>query len=373
MADIGHNSHVISADIINFRREIWLSNKTIHAKIIALAIVEHMTTTGLQAHPGKKRLARLCSISEDTLDRHFKEAIIFFDVKERPGRTSLFHAKITKTVEEIFALWEDRARTQSNIKRTASELKVVAGTEYTTQQHTPPQDAHPQDAVGLAANPPAGCTPPQDNPPAKQVPTPPQDAPPKSLEEGRIPMRARESGCKEYDTINLVAATAIGVAAAISPMAVAAKPEPPRMERPASPDLPSCWQTSRAQMAAVLNPSEGAAQRQIWVTDSGRVCVGEQFKTELAEAFPLVDLTSGLAAASPNVNLDHGALTAQKHVLRQFGYMQQDAKRRAEMAAARSKDVTPPRGQTQHAAKKTAKPIDLLDGFVKPAWETDVW
>jgi hypothetical protein len=99
--------------------------------------------------------------------------------------------------------------------------------------------------------------------------------------------------------------------------------------------LAACWRTAKAQMAATLNTSEARAQRQVWVTDSGRVCIGEQFKAELAETFPLVDLTAGLAAAAPNVNPDHGALTAQKQILRQFGYMQQDALRRAAGAAAR--------------------------------------
>lgn len=146
---------------------------------------------------------------------------------------------------------------------------------------------------------------------------------------------ARESGCNDIDIRNLAAAAAVGVMTAVSPMAAAAEPEPTRIETPSSPDLASCWQTPKGQMAAALNAYEGAAQRQIWMTPIGCLEVAGEFRAELAKTWPLVDMAAGLAAAAPNAARESTALAMMQQARRTFGYMQQDAIRRNETAKAR--------------------------------------
>jgi hypothetical protein len=102
-----------------------------------------------------------------------------------------------------------------------------------------------------------------------------------------------------------------------------------------------CWQTPRAQQAAALDGYERRAQRQVWITPTGMVEVAGDFKTELAETFPLVDLASGLAASGPNIKRDRSALDAMTAVRRQFGYMQQDALRKQAAAKARQAPEPP--------------------------------
>jgi hypothetical protein len=108
--------------------------------------------------------------------------------------------------------------------------------------------------------------------------------------------------------------------AATTPVAAGPPPEPPGHIH----DLPAvCWQTPKAQMDAATNPHEARAQRQVWITPTGSVCVDSDFKSELESSFPLVDLGCGLATAATNVNPQRGAIAALQTVRREFGYMQQ--------------------------------------------------
>lgn len=151
---------------------------------------------------------------------------------------------------------------------------------------------------------------------------------------------------------------AAGIAAAIGSMPAAAGGLPPEQHVVQQVPAP-CWQNPRAQQAAALDIHELRAQKQIWITDTGAVQVSGAFRDELAEAFPLVELQNGLAAACANVKTDRGALEAIKQVRRQFGYMQQDAAQRERRAASRQ---TPK--ETQTASELSAKYDRLYDGVL---------
>lgn len=124
-----------------------------------------------------------------------------------------------------------------------------------------------------------------------------------------------------------IARMAIAIAASAAAMAtpLAAEPYPTEQvaESPAE-----CWQTPKAQMAASMSVAEARAQKQIWVTQTGLVEVAGEFRAELELEYPLVDLKCGLAASAINVKPDRGVIDCMQAVRRQFGYMQQDAKRR---------------------------------------------
>lgn len=133
---------------------------------------------------------------------------------------------------------------------------------------------------------------------------------------------------------------AAGVAVAMNALPAAASPPPIEQvhEAPAE-----CWQTPQLQQMAALDVREMRAQKQVWMTASGMLHVAGDFKDELTKTFPLVDLTSGLAASSQNCkqNMHRGALYVMPGIIRQFGFMQQDAQRFEKRVAARQAPVQP--------------------------------
>jgi uncharacterized protein YdaU (DUF1376 family) len=113
--------------------------------------------------------------------------------------------------------------------------------------------------------------------------------------------------------------------------AAASEPPPhPLAQVQTEPQPAACWQTPKARMAAGMSADERRAQFEVWKTGTGLVEVGGEFKAELERMFPLVDLACGLAAAGPNVFPDQGALRAMQAIRRQFGFMQVDAKGKAD-------------------------------------------
>lgn len=145
---------------------------------------------------------------------------------------------------------------------------------------------------------------------------------------------------------------AAGVAVAMSALPAAASP--PQIEQvheaPAE-----CWQVPQLQQMAALDVNELRAQKQVWMTPSGMLHVAGAFKAELLKTFDQVDLTSGLAASAENCkrNLHRGALYVMPGIIRQFGFMQQDALAKQVRDAARQ--------QSQHRTE--SKPA-LLSGNI---------
>jgi hypothetical protein len=151
--------------LINQRKQIFLSDKSPYAKLIALAIAEHMSCENLNAFPAKNRLMKLCSIKEATFDRHWKEAQSFFHANPRPGKSTIFSPNIVRTAAEILVLWDSEEPCKPR-------LKLVCN------QDTPPRNMQ----GGKNANPPANSTPLQYDPPSKTGQTPPQYDPPNRIE-----------------------------------------------------------------------------------------------------------------------------------------------------------------------------------------------
>lgn len=112
-------------------------------------------------------------------------------------------------------------------------------------------------------------------------------------------------------------------------------------------EIPECWRSGKPQQLAAMNAYEARAQRQVWVSPTGQVKVDGEFKVELRDEYPLVDLNCGLAASGQNVNtrLDRGALDAMATIRRQFGYMQQDATAKQRQAIARQQSGPPDEGE----------------------------
>jgi hypothetical protein len=137
-----------------------------------------------------------------------------------------------------------------------------------------------------------------------------------------------------------VARIAVAIAAGAVAMATPLAAEPHPTEQVAE-STAECWQTPKAQMAAAMSAAEARAQKQIWVTATGLVEAAGEFRAELEREYPLVDLKCGLAASAPNVKPDRGVIDCMQAVRRQFGFMQQDAKRREAKAPPGRPRVAP--------------------------------
>ncbi len=171
----------------------------------------------------------------------------------------------------------------------------------------------------------------------------------RTSQEDSLGARPRECGASDIGIGRAAAALAAGMAAAVLP-AAAAPSEPPAQVVSVAHE---CWQTAKAQMDAATNPMERRAQFQVWQTATGQIDVAGEFRQELIREFPQVDLKAGLAACAPNVKTQHGAFTAMQVVLRQFGYMRQDAINRQASAAARAAaSANPPPRKTWDDEKR---------------------
>lgn len=142
--------------LINQRRQIFFSNTHPYAKLIALAIAEHMTCTCLEAFPTKSRVRMLTGIPASTFEKYWPEAASLFDVEARAGRSSVLRYKLLMAATEIAELWSSKA----------PHLRVVGGRDHT----------HPTTEGG---SPTPHMTPPQIDPPHNSPPTHPTYGGPK--------------------------------------------------------------------------------------------------------------------------------------------------------------------------------------------------
>jgi hypothetical protein len=159
---------------------------------------------------------------------------------------------------------------------------------------------------------------------------------------------------------------AAGIAATMAALPAAAA-EPPALPAPEVRQVQAeCWQTGKAQMDAATNMHEAVAQKQVWKTPTGVVEVAGDFKAELLEKFPLVDLTCGLATAAANVHPERGAIYAMQSIRREFGYMQQREK--AKVARAAQTSTAPPKKFKSYAeqeAERVQKFVDACNAYGK--------
>lgn len=104
-ARIGDNSQAVDREYIQIRRQIWAKDLPHQVKLIALAIVEHMWVGNLSCYPSKSRLMKMVNITERAFDAHYKEAKKLFIIEARPGKSSVFHARIEKVSQELLDMF----------------------------------------------------------------------------------------------------------------------------------------------------------------------------------------------------------------------------------------------------------------------------
>jgi hypothetical protein len=97
-----HNSGY--AGYYELRMAIWDSNEPLIAKALALAILEHMRPDKLEAYPSRSRLARMCGISENTLERHWATVCQWIDVIKERGKRNLYRARVYVCAKEIASM-----------------------------------------------------------------------------------------------------------------------------------------------------------------------------------------------------------------------------------------------------------------------------
>ena len=182
----GHNFEHAVNDYIHQRRQIWASKVHAHAKVIALAIVEHMRPGRLTAEPSKQRLMHMCNMPRSTFERYYLIAKTLFNTVNRSGKTCLFEAKALNVAAEILALWP-----------TAPSLDMEGEQKSPTPNMGRGQDANPPPIRG-------GVLPPnmegvQIDPPSKKSEPPPNMGDRREEENLRQNARAREDDFVEVN------------------------------------------------------------------------------------------------------------------------------------------------------------------------------
>ena len=98
----GHNSGWDSYG--GLRWAVWDSREPTAAKILALAILEHMEPGKLEASPSRTRLAQMCGISERTLQRHWGTISRWIDLAQDNGRCNIYKARVYACSAELLRL-----------------------------------------------------------------------------------------------------------------------------------------------------------------------------------------------------------------------------------------------------------------------------
>lgn len=137
-AGIGHNEAAAIADFIQKRRIIWAARVPSAVKVIALAILEHMTPENMECWPSKDRLAFMCNMPRATFDRHYNAAKELFHYHERRGKTTVFSPKILDVAKELAVLWPTGADTTPARYRYAPPPQYEGGSKSTPLQNDPP-------------------------------------------------------------------------------------------------------------------------------------------------------------------------------------------------------------------------------------------
>lgn len=99
MTAIAHNG--IHSDFYALRMAIWDSAEPLVAKALALAILEHMRPDKLEAYPSRSRLAKMCGISERTLERHWETVSRWIDIVKDRGKRNFYRARVAACAAEI--------------------------------------------------------------------------------------------------------------------------------------------------------------------------------------------------------------------------------------------------------------------------------
>lgn len=316
-ASIGHNSKLTKQELehafrvrtreqrikentpfdIRWQWEIWLSELSSSAMLVAFAIRIYADKDGTQSSPSIEALQYLTKQSRNTVLAAIREIGRLDFIRKEIGKgraRNTYQLTIPdRTIGEFANIFDIRSGA------VIEPVESRSGSVSEPQAMVQPVNHKP---VVVQSGPRSGST----------------------IEPNitsNITRKERGEPQRENSISKVAAAVAAGMTATVPMAAAAHAPAEQVHECPAE-----CWQNSKAQMAAAMNASEARAQKQIWLTGTGMLQVTGEFKAELLETYPLVDLVSGLSAACTNVKPERGAIDAMQHVRRQFGYMQQDAK-----------------------------------------------
>lgn len=157
-ARIGDNSDAGIREYIQLRRQIWAKNLSPQVKLIALAIIEHMSAGRLSCYPSKARLLAMVNMTERAFDAHYRDVKNLFIIEIRKGKASIFHARIEAVTNELLAMWP-RNEFQPEPPAESAPPQILPPAE---SAYTPPAES----AGGSGRTPRNLCT----QPPAESAP-----------------------------------------------------------------------------------------------------------------------------------------------------------------------------------------------------------
>lgn len=139
---MGDNSKNATDDYIQKRRQIWAARVPSAVKVIALAIIEHMSANKMECTASKARLAYMCNMPAKTFERHYNAAKELFYYHERKGKTTVFSPKLLDVAKELATLWRPDYSPKANSSRYAPSPKMTGGQNGPSPKMTLPQNGH---------------------------------------------------------------------------------------------------------------------------------------------------------------------------------------------------------------------------------------
>ena len=298
MTAIAHNG--IYSDFYALRMEIWDSAEPLVAKALALAILEHMRPDKLEAYPSRSRLARMCGISERTLERHWETVSRWIDIVKECGKRNLYRARVSACATEL-----------------AEMLPEAPPAKMTGSLAGPPDKKHPTE---------------------------------------RQPVKMTGSHSDRYTTCQNGGYTTCQNGRSEDSKEDSKEDSIPPLGNAHVRELcnPSAW-----AMAAALSQPEREAQKDVGWGADGTLCAMNGFASWLAEKFPRVSLDAGLAIVATNIGEARQrmpAIQVKDRIINKFAYLESDEIGRDRRATARMQ-AAPPGGPppAEHWRDKAAE------------------
>lgn len=123
---IAHNSGYVG--YWELRRAIWDSSEPLVVKALALAIMEHMRPDNFEAYPTRERLARMCGISDKTMERHWGAITQWIDIIKSKGKVNVYRARIYQCASELIELLPIPTATPHCVRPPQKVPPIVTGT-----------------------------------------------------------------------------------------------------------------------------------------------------------------------------------------------------------------------------------------------------
>lgn len=192
-APFAHNG---ASDLHALEAQIWFSGEPLIVKGIALAILHHMSATKDYAWPSKKRLAEMCSVHVDTIERNIKAIGRWIEIIQRKGQSNIYRARLQQASIELYDLLQQALPKEDEGElppRTMQVGKMHEPTRIAPPGPVPPtrimqEGTPPHDAPGLTPTPPHGA------------PLPPRTMPPRTINriEKEVNARGKSVNGREF-------------------------------------------------------------------------------------------------------------------------------------------------------------------------------